>query len=129
MRGAAPPCSRRMRPSTSLARSGPGGRRAIAAMLAASVALTACVGTKTHVTGNVIAGGPIIQTGVQVRFERQGEVVASTTVQPPAESFDLWLLPGSYEVVVSNLGGGCPRTTVIVQGPTTKLAIERNFGV
>jgi hypothetical protein len=97
----------------------------VAAALVASLTLAAWLSPMTHVQGHVIGGGPVAGGVWEVRFEQRGEVVAQTQTTPYSEDFELWLRPGSYEVIVT--GTPCPRTPVTVQRPRAELVIECNL--
>jgi len=97
-------------------------------LLIATLFLTACTPT-TDVVGFLGGGGPRTPTvGPKVQFEQGGQVVASTTALPSG-TFELRVSPGTYNVVVTGMVGGCPgRHPVTVQGSTQRVVIYCNFG-
>jgi hypothetical protein len=76
------------------------------------------------VIGRIVGGGLAAAGLYDVRFEQGGQLVASTTTV--SARFEIRLLPGSYDVIVTNMPGGCPRTPITVQGPGTELTILCN---
>jgi hypothetical protein len=95
------------------------------AALATALTLSSCLAPTTAVVGQVIGGGRGALEPHEVQFEQNGEVVATTTTHPPAQTFEILLYPGAYVVTVY-IQGGCPRTPVTIQGSRTELEIQCN---
>jgi hypothetical protein len=101
----------------------PMSRRVVAMLL--TLTLASCLSPTTVVVGQVVGGGRGAQEPHEVQFEQNGEVVATTTTHPPAQTFEILLHPGAYVVTVY-IQGGCPRTPVTIQGSRTELKIQCN---
>jgi hypothetical protein len=96
-------------------------------LLIATLFLAACAPT-TDVVGHVVGGGPVGgHLSADVQFRQGGQIVASTTAAPSG-TFELRLLPGTYDVVVTKFEGGCPGTHhVTVQGSRQEFSIICNL--
>lgn len=102
-------------------------KRIIPPALAAGLLLAACSSPTTLVAGSLIGGGRgVAAYSAEVRFEQNGQVVASARTSPGNQAFEVRLPPGSYEVVIPIFPAGCPKRNVTVQGSQMRLDILCN---